>query len=222
MWQSVRTLSFSVHKCTCMYMYSSSQKKVMFLFHLTPSRQNDHSMHKKWKRDGAGTVMGKWRNVHSTIPIIASMKKTPGESKKTNRSIVLSKQSHLEVIWIDWQREVDWSSIADFNPSWASTAEFAQNRRAAVVHCPRRWWQYKTIDSSCRANELAFHFYTSANHAHYYQLYAHVHVYGTETEWVAVNNVMPPGRGGTEQKYHHFWLLLYKWNTPRSAHIQVG
>ena len=43
--------------------------------------------------------------------------------------------------------------------------------------------QYKTIDSSWQANELAFHFYTSANHAHYYQLY--MRAYGMETERLA-------------------------------------
>ena len=76
---------------------------------------------------GRRTVTGKRRNVQSTIPIIASTEKSPGESKKAKRSVALSKQSHLEAIRADLQREVDRLSIADFDPSRASIEELAQN-----------------------------------------------------------------------------------------------
>ena len=52
----------------------------------------------KWKWDGQETVTGKQPNVQSTIPIVASTKKTPRETKKATRSIALSKRSHLEAI----------------------------------------------------------------------------------------------------------------------------
>ena len=75
--------------------------------------------------------------MHSTIPIVASTKMTPQEPMKAKRSIALSKRSHLETIRVDWQHEIGQSSIADFKPSRASIAELAQNRKAAVVNCPR-------------------------------------------------------------------------------------
>ena len=50
-----------------------------------------------------------------------------------------------------------------------------------------------------RANEMAFHFYTLENHAHYYQWYARV--YGTEME---VNDTTPSGWGRTERNHQHF------------------
>ena len=62
----------------------------------------------------------------------------PQEPKKAKRSIALSKRWRLEAIRVIWQREIDRSSIADFKPNQASIAELAQNRRAAVVNCPRR------------------------------------------------------------------------------------
>ena len=56
------------------------------------------------------------QNVQSTIPIIASTKKIPEESKKVKRSITLSKRLHLEAIRVDWQRKVDRSLEVDFKP----------------------------------------------------------------------------------------------------------
>ena len=89
-------------------------------------------MHTKMEtgRDG-----GQRQKVQSTIPIVASTKKTLGESKKAKRSIALSKQSHLEVNRVDWHLEVDRSSIADLDPS---RALITRNRRAAVVNCSSR------------------------------------------------------------------------------------
>ena len=55
-------------------------------------------------------------NMQSTIPIVASTKKMPKESKKAKRSTALSKQLHLEVIRINWQHEINLSSIADLKP----------------------------------------------------------------------------------------------------------
>ena len=77
------------------------------------------------------------RKMQLTIPVIASTKMTPQEPKKAKRSIALSKQSHLEAIRVDWQREINLSSIANFKPSQALIIELAQNQRAAVVNCPR-------------------------------------------------------------------------------------
>ena len=51
----------------------------------------------------------------------------PQEPKKAIRSIALSKRSHLEAIRVDWQREIDRLSIADFKPSRALITELAQN-----------------------------------------------------------------------------------------------
>jgi formylmethanofuran dehydrogenase subunit E len=51
------------------------------------------------------------RNVQSTIPIIASMKMMPKESKKAKRSMALAKRSNLEAIRVNWQREVNRSSM---------------------------------------------------------------------------------------------------------------
>ena len=90
--------------------------------------------------------------MQSTIPIVPSTKMTPQEPKKAKKSIALSKWSHLEAIRVDWQREIDQSSIADLVEH-----ELTQNRRAAVVNYPRTV-QYKIIDSSWRVNKLAFHF----------------------------------------------------------------
>ena len=68
-------------------------------------------------------------NMQLTIPIvhITSTNMTPQEPKKAKKSIALSKRLHLEVIRVNWQREVDQSLIADFKPSRASIAELAQN-----------------------------------------------------------------------------------------------
>ena len=77
-------------------------------------------MHKKMETGREG---GQRLKVKSTIPIIASTKSTLGESKKAERNIALSKQSHLEANRVDWYLEVDRSSIADFDPSRVSMAE---------------------------------------------------------------------------------------------------
>ena len=55
----------------------------------------------EWKPDGRRPTR---RKMQSTIPIVASTKMTPQEPKKAKRSIALSKQSHLEAIRVDWQR----------------------------------------------------------------------------------------------------------------------
>jgi hypothetical protein len=112
------------------------KEMVTFLFRSAPSRRkwNGHSHTQQWKRDGQRPT---GRNVQSTIPIIASTKMTPKESKKAKRSIALAKRSHLEAIRIDWQREVDRSSIAELQTSRAPIAELGQNRRAAVANCSR-------------------------------------------------------------------------------------
>ena len=88
----------------------------------------------EWKQDGRRPTQ---RKMQSIIPIIASTKMMPQEPKKAKRSIALSKRSHLEAIRVDWQCEIDRSSIADFEPSRALIAELAQNRRAAVVNSSR-------------------------------------------------------------------------------------
>ena len=64
-----------------------------------------------------------WRKMQSTISIVTSTKMTPQVPKKAIRSITLSKQSHLEAIRVNWQREIDRSSIPDFKPSRASIAQ---------------------------------------------------------------------------------------------------
>ena len=81
---------------------------------------------------GMGWVEANATEHASTIPIVASMKNMPKESKKAKRSTALSKRSHLEVIRINWQHEVNRSSIADFKHSQASITEYTQNRRAAT------------------------------------------------------------------------------------------
>ena len=91
-------------------------------------------MPKNGNGTGGGRRDGKCSRL---IPIVASTKMTPQKPKKAKRSIALSKRSHLEAIKVDWQREIDRSSIADFEPSRASIAELAQNRRAVVVNCLR-------------------------------------------------------------------------------------
>ena len=111
-------------------------KTVTFPFRSVPFRR---------KRNGrspcptmeTGRAEATQRKMQSTIPIVASTKMTPQKPKKAKRSIALSKRSHLEAIRVDWQREIDPSSIADFEPSRASIAELTQNRRAAVVNCLR-------------------------------------------------------------------------------------
>ena len=80
----------------------------------------------QWKWNGR-------RPIQSTIPIMASTKMMPQESKEV---FALSKWSHLEAIWVD-QHEIDPLSIADFILSRALITEFTQNRRAEVVNCPR-------------------------------------------------------------------------------------
>ena len=62
---------------------------------------------------------------------------TPQESKKAKRRIALSKRSHLKAMRVGWQREIDQWSTADFELSRASITELTQNRRAAVVNCPK-------------------------------------------------------------------------------------
>ena len=106
-------------------MYSSSQKNgdVSVSFCPVQTEVKWPFMHKKRKldeeEDGNGQAMERALN----YSIVASMKKTPGESKK-HRSIhiiyALSKRSHMEAIRVDWQHKVDRSSIVDFNPSRAS------------------------------------------------------------------------------------------------------
>ena len=50
-------------------------------------------------------------------------------SKKAKKSIALSKQSHFEANRVDWQHEVNQSSIADFDPSQTLIAELIQNQK---------------------------------------------------------------------------------------------
>ena len=78
----------------------AAKKMVMFPFRSVPSRRkrNGRSVHKNGSRTGRRMATGKRPNVQLTIPIVASTKKMPGESKKAKRSIVLSKRSHLEAI----------------------------------------------------------------------------------------------------------------------------
>ena len=124
------------------YLFSTvaTKKMVTFPFHSVPSRrkQNGCSMHKNGNGTGQRLATGKRRKVQSTIPIVASTKKTLGESKKAKRNIALSKQSHLEVIRVNWHFKVNRLSIADFDPSRASIAEVTRNWRAAVENCSRR------------------------------------------------------------------------------------
>ena len=50
-------------------------------------------------------------------------------SKKAKKSIALSKWSHFEANRVDWQHEVNQSSIADFDPSQNLIAELIQNQK---------------------------------------------------------------------------------------------
>jgi hypothetical protein len=85
----------------------------MFSFRSAPLRRSEtaipHVQH--WKRDGR-RPMG--QSIQSIILIAASTKMKSKESKKAKRSIALAKGSHLEAIRVDWEREVDRSSKADF------------------------------------------------------------------------------------------------------------
>ena len=109
-------------------------------------------MHSKWKLNGMEYVVtSKQQNVQSTISVVVSMKKMPEESKKAKRIITLPKRLQWEAIIVEWQCEVNRSSIA-------------------VVHSPRR--HEKTVavlnyHCSWQASELAFQFYMSANHTQY-------------------------------------------------------
>ena len=77
----------------------------------------------KWKRDGAGDSDGQAmeRVVDYSNPSYLAQNRRL-ESKKAKRSITLSKWSHLKVIRVDWQCDVDPLSIADFDPNRASIA----------------------------------------------------------------------------------------------------
>ena len=50
----------------------------------------------------------------------------------------MAKRLHLEAIGVDWQRELNQSSVVNFDPSRATIAEHTRNRRAAVAHCLKR------------------------------------------------------------------------------------
>ena len=78
----------------------------------------------QWKREGRRPVR---RNMQSTIVVVASMKMMPQESKKPKRSIALPKLLYLEAIRVDWHREVDRLSIADFKLCQASITELSRN-----------------------------------------------------------------------------------------------
>ena len=89
------------------------------------------------------------------------MKTTPQEPKKAKRCFALSKQSHLEVISVDWQREIDRLSIADFKPSRASIAKLTQNQSGSS-ELPQNSLEdhssLKLLILVGRVNELAYLF----------------------------------------------------------------
>ena len=71
-------------------------------------------------------------------------------------------------------------TLIPVGPRSQNSPEIEERQQITALKDFRRRQQYKTIDSSRRVNELAFHSYTSPNHAHHYQLY--VCAYGTEME----------------------------------------
>ena len=84
-----------------------------------------HSVPSKWKRTAVPCTKKteternrvRRQKVWPSIPIVASSNKMPEESKQAERSIVLAKRSHQEVIGIDWQRELNRLLIANIDPS---------------------------------------------------------------------------------------------------------
>ena len=79
---------------------AAKNSDVSIPLHLVQTEVNGCFMHKK-----CGMVQrpatGKRQKVQLIISIIANMKKMPGKSKKTKRSIALSKRSQLEAIRVD-------------------------------------------------------------------------------------------------------------------------
>ena len=106
------------------------------------------------------TTTGKWQKVWSTILMVASSNKMSEKSKQAERSVILAERLHLEAIGVDWLCELDWSSIANFDPSH-SKSKSGSNTPSQKT---RRLWQCKTIDSTWEANKLAFKFLMLANH----------------------------------------------------------
>ena len=92
-----------------MFSYRPIQKEVKQAFPM-----------QKWERDGRRLTR---RNVQSIIPIVASMKKMPKESKKPKEALLHPSD---QVIRIDWQHKVNLSSIADFKHSRASVVKRTQ------------------------------------------------------------------------------------------------
>ena len=115
--------------------YNRNPKKgdVFIPFHSVWSETSGCPMDRSTERDGA-----QQRKVWPTIPIVASLNRMPEESKQVERSIVLAEQLHLKATRVDWQCELDRSSIANFDSSRATITGHTRNRRAAVAHCFKR------------------------------------------------------------------------------------
>ena len=171
---------------------------------------------KNGNRTGQRLALGKRRKVQSTIPIIASTKKTLGESKKAKRSITLSKQSHLEA---DWHLKVDQLSIADFDPSQALIVELTRNRRVAVENCSR---DLKRKDgSSIKLSILVGEWTSWLPFLHIIKLrpllpIVRVCIWSGKG-MASMNGAMPSGRGGMERKCHLFLAATVWSNQPCCA-----
>ena len=134
--------------------FSRSKKNGDIFVPPHPDRSKTGVPYAKWERDGRRLTR---RNVQSIIPIVASMKNMPKESKKPKEA---SLHPSDQVIRIDWQHKVNLSSIADFKHSRALVVETYSKMKSSSSALPqktRRPLQHKIINSSRQVNELAFH-----------------------------------------------------------------